>query len=280
MLIFTKIADLQGFLQGIRRNGQTVGFVPTMGALHDGHLSLIAESRLRCAITVCSVFVNPTQFNDKKDLVNYPRMPEIDAGMLEKAHCDVLFLPSVNEVYPANETTEFDFGRLDKILEGSHRPGHFNGVAQVVKRFFEIVKPDKAFFGSKDFQQVLIVNELVKQIGSGIEIVACPTLREPDGLAMSSRNMLLDPEERKVAGIIPRMMLMAKSIALFEGVDAAKKHVLTTVQDNPLMKLDYYEICDPQTLKPLNTVEPGRPAISLIAVFVGKVRLIDNLMLQ
>jgi pantoate--beta-alanine ligase len=153
-------------------------------------------------------------------------------------------------------------------------------VAQVVKRFFEIVKPDKAFFGSKDFQQVLIVNELVKQMGSAIEVVACPTLREPDGVAMSSRNMLLDAEERKVAGIIPRMMQMAKSIALFEGVEAAKKHVLTTVKDNSLMKLDYYEICDPQTLMPLKELKPGQPAISLIAVFVGKVRLIDNLMLQ
>ena len=251
-----------------------------MGALHEGHLSLIAASRLQCAITLCSVFVNPTQFNDKKDLINYPRMPEIDAGMLGKANCDVLFLPSVNEIYPANETSEFNFGHLDEILEGSHRPGHFNGVAQVVKRFFEIVQPDKAFFGSKDFQQVLIVKELVKQMGSGVEIVACPTLREPDGLAMSSRNMLLDPEERKVAAMIPRMMQMAKSIALFEGVEAAKKYVLQTVQDHPLMKLDYYEICDPQTLKPLSAAEHGEPAISLIALFVGKVRLIDNLMLQ
>jgi pantoate--beta-alanine ligase len=277
MLIFTKIADLQGFLKGIRINNQTVGFVPTMGALHEGHLSLVAASREQCDVTICSVFVNPTQFNDKADLVNYPRMPEIDAGMLEKAHCDALFIPSTEEIYPNEETGKFDFGYLDKVLEGSHRPGHFNGVAQVVKRLFEIVQPDKAFFGSKDYQQVMIVKMLVKQMGSPIRVVSCPTLREPDGLAMSSRNMLLSQEERQVAALIPGMMQMARSIAGFEGIEAAKKFILQKVNEQPLMKLDYYEICDSESLKPLSALAPGDNAISLIAVFVGKVRLIDNL---
>lgn len=280
MLIFNKIADLQGFLKPFRTNAQTIGFVPTMGALHAGHLSLIGASRSECHITVCSVFVNPTQFNDKNDLKNYPRMPEIDAGLLEKALCDVLFLPSVEEMYPVNDAGKFDFGYLDKILEGAKRPGHFNGVAQVVKRFFEIVQPDRAYFGSKDYQQVMVIKTLVKQMKSGIRIVSCPVLRDPDGLAMSSRNMLLNEEERRVAAKIPAMMQMARSIAQFEGIKAAKAYVVATVENEPLMKLDYYEICDADDLEVLKELHPSQQAISLAAIYVGKIRLIDNLVVQ
>ena len=279
MLIFTKIPDLQRFLQDIRIKGKTIGFVPTMGALHQGHISLIRASRSECDITVCSVFVNPTQFNDKKDLLTYPRMPEIDAKLLENAHCDALFMPEVNEMYPANEEMSFEFGHLDKVLEGAHRPGHFNGVAQVVKRFFEIVKPDKAFFGSKDFQQVLIVKELVKQMRSDIRIVACPILREPDGLAMSSRNMLLSETERKVAGQIPRIMQEAKEIAIKSGITKARQFVESVTSKEPVMRLEYYEICNASNLLPVKDVSL-KGAISLIALYVGKIRLIDNLILE
>jgi pantoate--beta-alanine ligase len=280
MLIFTKIAELQGYLSQIKAQNKTIGFVPTMGALHMGHISLIDASKSLCDYTICSIFVNPTQFNDKSDLERYPRMPEKDAKLLEKAYCDALFLPAVNEIYDGTESLKFDFGALDKILEGEHRQGHFNGVAQVVKRFFEIVQPHKAFFGSKDYQQLLIVKALVKQMGSDIEIIPCSILREPDGLAMSSRNALLSPEERKVSAIIPKLMQKAKQIAVTDGVPAAKKYITREVSSEPLMKLDYYEICDAGSLKIVSEIQPSIKLISLIALFVGKIRLIDNLILN
>jgi pantoate--beta-alanine ligase len=280
MLIFRKISELQGYLSQIKSQNKTIGFVPTMGALHNGHLSLIKASKDQCDYTVCSVFVNPTQFNDKSDLDRYPRMPEKDAQLLESAYCDALFLPPVEEIYSGNEKAVFDFGYLDKVLEGEHRPGHFNGVAQVVKRLFEIVMPDKAFMGSKDYQQVLIVKALVKQMGSDIEVISCPILREPDGLAMSSRNALLSPEERKTAGKVPQIMEQAKRIALDKGIEASKTYVKNETASVPGMKLDYYEICDTDTLKAVSDLPPGKKAISLIALFVGKIRLIDNLILN
>jgi pantoate--beta-alanine ligase len=281
MLIFTKIAELQGYLSQIKAQHKTVGFVPTMGALHAGHVSLIQTSKKQCDFTICSVFVNPTQFNDKSDLERYPRMPEKDAALLESVYCNALFMPPVKEMYTGNEEkADFDFGLLDKILEGERRPGHFNGVAQVVKRFFEIVRPDKAFFGSKDYQQVMIVKALVKQMGSSIEIVSCPILREPDGLAMSSRNALLNAEERKTAGIIPVLMQKAKHIVEMKGVGAARLFVAEKVSSITDMKLDYYEVCDAGTLEVLSELKPQLKAVTLIAVFVGKIRLIDNLILD
>lgn len=280
MLIFSKIDGLQTHLSQIRLQGKSIGFVPTMGALHNGHISLINESRKQCDLTVCSIFVNPTQFNDKSDLERYPRMPERDAQLLEKAGCEVLFLPDVKEIYPDNEKAMFDFGYLNEILEAEHRPGHFNGVAQVVKRFFEIVNPNKAFFGSKDYQQVMIVKALVKQIHLGIEIVSCPILRELDGLAMSSRNSLLNAEERMLAALIPKMMQQAKEITLSQGKDQAKAFIVNEIAAHPLMKLDYYELCDANTLQILPEVTHGKSTISLIALFVGKIRLIDNLILN
>ena len=281
MLIFTKITELHGYLSQIRANNKTVGFVPTMGALHEGHVSLIRYSKQACDYTICSVFVNPTQFNDKSDLERYPRMPEKDAALLQSAYCDALFMPLVSEMYPdKDEKADFNFGYLDKILEGEHRPGHFNGVAQIVKRFFEIVKPDKAFFGSKDYQQVMIVKALVKQMNSGIEIVACPILRDPDGLAMSSRNALLSVEERKTAGRIPQLMNEAKKIAAEKGAEAAKLFIAAEVSQVPGMKLDYYELCNADTLEILNQLSPAVKTVSLIATFVGKIRLIDNLLIN
>lgn len=277
MLIFTKAAELKAFIHGAKEAGKTIGFVPTMGALHPGHISLINYSKAQCSITICSVFVNPTQFNDKNDLDRYPRMPEKDTKLLEQGGCDVVFLPLVEEMYPNGPVKEaFDFGNLDKILEGKFRPGHFNGVAQVVKRFFEIVEPDYAFFGSKDYQQVMVVKALVKQMQSPIKIVACPILREADGLAMSSRNALLSEEERKTATLVPSMMLKANAIAVANGIAAAKEFITQKTSAVPLMKLEYYEICNADTLALLSELNQSQKAVALIAVFVGKIRLIDN----
>ncbi len=280
MLIFTKIVDLKGFLKQIKAEGRTVGFVPTMGALHNGHISLISISKSVCSLTVCSIFVNPTQFNDKADLKRYPRMPEKDAAFLENAGCDVLFMPSVEEVYPNGPVTEtYNFGYLNTVLEGKYRPGHFNGVAQVVKRLFEIVEPDKAFFGSKDYQQVMIIKALVKQMHSSIEIVNCPILREADGLAMSSRNALLSEEERRIASLVPKIMQEAKHIALINGIKRAKDFVAAEILKVPVMKLEYFEICTAD-LNEIEKIDPSVKAVALIAVFVGKIRLIDNLSLN
>lgn len=277
MLIFKKIAELQAFLNLKRSQGLGIGFVPTMGALHPGHISLITIAKSHCEVSICSIFVNPTQFNDKNDLDRYPRTPESDIELLKAAGCDALFLPEIDEMYPTAEKPVFDFGNLGNVLEGKHRPGHFNGVAQVVKRFFEIVKPDKAFFGSKDYQQVLIVKALVKQMASPIEIVACPILREPDGLAMSSRNVLLTAQERVLASKIPGIMATAVNTLHQKGLLAARELVNHEVNLLPAVKMDYFEVCDAETLQ---SIEPGAPlnnAIALIALFVGKIRLIDNL---
>lgn len=281
MIIIQTKSELTDILDKERKSGKIIGFVPTMGALHEGHLSLIEASLSNSDVTVCSIFVNPTQFNDSKDLERYPRMPEKDAQMLEKKGCHVLFLPEVTEIYPEKDTRKFEFGILDSLLEGGKRPGHFNGVAQVVSILFDIVKPDKAFFGSKDYQQVMVIRNLTQQLKLNTEIIACPTLREPDGLAMSSRNMLLSSEEREAAGLIPKLMQEAKNLKLKgKTVEEIKRFVSRKLDSNPLYRLDYYEICNALTLEPLNTVDNSVKSVSLIAVFVGKIRLIDNLALD
>lgn len=276
MLVFDKIKELKQHLALKRLNGATIGFVPTMGALHEGHISLIGISKKQTDITVCSIFVNPTQFNNSADLTKYPRTPEKDMALLEAAGCDVLYMPDVKDVYPENDTRKFSFGYLDTILEGEHRPGHFNGVGQVVSILLEGVEPDKAYFGSKDYQQVMVVKELVKQLHLPVEIVACPILREVDGLAMSSRNMRLSPEERKVAALVPVMMQEAREIVKQKGISAAREFIQDFVGRQALMKLDYYEVCNADTLEPLKDYSSQKQAISLIAVFVGNIRLIDN----
>jgi len=281
VLIFSKIAELQSFLTEIRVKRMTLGFVPTMGALHQGHISLIKASKDSCDITVCSIFVNPTQFNDKKDLERYPRTPQKDIDLLETAGCDVIFMPEVSEMYPIADKTTFDFGYLDKILDGEHRPGHFNGVAQIVSRLFDIIKPDKAFFGLKDYQQVMIIKTLVKQLKLNIKIVACEILREPDGLAMSSRNTLLSDEERIVAKIIPALMNKVKELKNAGlNVPEIKKHVKEQLANNTIYKLDYFTVSDAATLKEINSFSDAEQSIALIACFVGKIRLIDNIVLS
>ena len=281
MVIITNKTQLSGILDDYRQKGKVIGFVPTMGALHEGHLSLLKKSIENSDVSVCSIFVNPTQFNDKADLERYPRMPEKDAHMLEKAGCNILFLPEVKEIYPEQDKRVFHFGNLDKILDGAHRPGHFNGVAQVVSILFDIVKPDKAFFGEKDYQQLLIIKDLTQQLKLKIEVIGCPIFREADGLAMSSRNMLLSDEERKAASLIPVLMQEAKKLKN-EGksIGEIKQFVSNKLASNPLYKLDYYEICNAATLEPLSSLNNTPKSISLIAVFVGKIRLIDNLALD
>lgn len=280
MLIFDTKSALNEHLSSIKSHGKPIGFVPTMGALHKGHVSLITLSKQANLYTVCSIFVNPTQFNDKNDLENYPRTPQLDHQMLKEAGCDVLFAPTVSEIYPTEDKRQFDFGHLDHILEGKHRPGHFLGVAKVVSILFDIVKPDKAFFGSKDYQQVMVIQELVKQLHLPIQIVACPIIREEDGLAMSSRNMRLTVEERKAAKLLPELLNKAKIMkANGATLDEIKHFVVSSLSQNPIYKLDYFEVCNPENLIIHSTIEPKTSAIALIACFVGKIRLIDNLIL-
>jgi pantoate--beta-alanine ligase len=276
VLIFKKITELNHYVSLQKRTGKTVGFVPTMGALHEGHISLIQASKLQTNITICSIFVNPTQFNDQNDLQKYPRTPESDIEMLKSAGCDGVFMPEVSEMYPTTDERQFDFGHLDKILEGAHRPSHFNGVAQIVSKLFEYVNADKAFFGSKDYQQVMVVRELVKQLNYPLEIIACPIIRENDGLAMSSRNMLLNPEERKAASFLP--FLMNKVMELKQnGFQSSqiKEFVSASLVTNPIYKLDYFVLCDPETLQEVE-LQQDLKVIALIACFVGKIRLLDN----
>jgi pantoate--beta-alanine ligase len=280
VLILTKISQLQAFLTEKRDEGSLIGFVPTMGALHKGHISLIEAAKKDCDVTVCSVFVNPTQFNDKKDLERYPKTPGEDIKMLEKAGCDAVFMPEANEIYPEKDLRVFDFGHLDKILEGAHRPGHFNGVAQVVSILFDIVQPDKAYFGSKDYQQVMVIRELVRMLHYNIDIVACPTLREPDGLAMSSRNTLLTPEEREAAKIIPRIMTSVKDLKAKGNDIQTIKEIVTGQLKSDIYKLDYFAICDAETLKELNSFSEASRYVTLIACFVGRIRLIDNIVID
>ena len=282
MEIVKDIVRLNKIIDEIRQKGKTIGFVPTMGALHQGHLSLLQEAGKQCDVKICSVFVNPTQFNDKKDLDRYPRTPEADFALLEREACDFVFFPDEKEIYPEKEDKRvFRFGRLEELHEGRTRPGHFNGVAQVVSKLFELVKPDKAFFGQKDFQQVMIVKALVKQLNYKVEIVPCAILREADGLAMSSRNVLLSAEERKVAAHIP--LWMGKLEEMFRKntvVETILKAIKEKIALQPLMKLDYLEICDADTLEPIDTANSANRVVALLAVFVGKIRLIDNVLLQ
>jgi len=278
MLIFNKKSELQEELENLKKQGLTLGFIPTMGALHPGHLSLIAASRARCQVTICSIFVNPTQFNDKADLDRYPRMPEKDTAMLEGAGCNILFMPSVDEMYPPEEKRTIELGHLNHILEAAHRPGHFDGVAQIVSKLFQAVQPDVAFFGSKDYQQVLVVKQLVNYLQMPVEIVACPIIREPDGLAMSSRNALLSPEERTTAAIIPLLMQEARAMVQSKSLKEIQQFVTEKLSAYPICKLDYFEIVQADNLRPLSS--PDQPAIALIALFVGKIRLIDNLLLS
>lgn len=270
------LAETKEKLQKYLAGKGKIGFVPTMGALHNGHLSLVEQSVSETEITVVSIFVNPTQFNDPVDLERYPRTLEADLKLLEPTGCQVVFAPSVTEIYPEPDTRIFNFGLLETVMEGEFRPGHFNGVAQVVSRLFDLVQPDKAYFGLKDFQQLAVIKNMVAQLNLPVEIVACPIVREKNGLAMSSRNELLTADERKNAAAISATLFQAKELSSEKSVNELKSWVIETINKNPYLTVEYFEIVDDINLQPVqNWNEPG-VKIGCVAVFCGKVRLIDN----
>jgi pantoate--beta-alanine ligase len=257
--------------------GSAIGFVPTMGALHAGHISLVERARQDCDSVVVSVFVNPTQFNDPNDLKNYPRTPEADALLLESAGADVVFMPTVEEIYPEPDTRAFDFGGLDSTMEGATRPGHFNGVAQVVSRLFEMVRPAKAYFGRKDFQQVAIIKQMVYRLGMDVEIVECPIVREADGLALSSRNVLLDAAHRAAAPEIYAALQAGAAMTATGSVGDVEKFVTDKINSNPLLRVIYFNIVDNRTLQRAKTWQSEHGLTGCVAVQAGDVRLIDNI---
>jgi pantoate--beta-alanine ligase len=277
MKLVSTVSELQSALKDFWTNSQSIGFVPTMGALHEGHLALVDRAGRENDIVVVSIFVNPTQFNDKNDLKRYPRNLEADTEQLSKFKCDFVFAPSVEEVYPFPDTRKFNFGNLETVMEGRFRPGHFNGVAQVVSRLFEIIKPDSAYFGLKDFQQLAIIKELVRQLKLPIAIIPCEIVRESDGLAKSSRNMLLTPDCRNAAPLIHQTLLKANELKNGKSVEQIKEMVVNDINANPFLEVEYFEIVDETQLLPvISWIEPTQK-IGCVAVFAGNVRLIDNI---
>jgi pantoate--beta-alanine ligase len=277
MKLVNSIEELKNYLQKDRPCGRSIGFVPTMGALHQGHLSLVRCCVAENAVTVVSLFVNPTQFNDRKDLESYPRMPERDCALLESAGCDYVFAPSVEEMYPVPDTRSFDLGIVSQVMEGERRPGHFNGVAQIVSKLFDAVEPDRAYFGEKDFQQVAVIRALVKQLQLPVEIIACPIVREADGLAMSSRNMRLTPEQRQKAPLIAQTLRESTTFASGKCVQEVIAYVVNTLNRVAPFRVEYFEVVDGHTLLPVRDWTETAYPVGCIAVFCGEVRLIDNI---
>lgn len=277
MLVVKEITKLQELIEAKKKEGKTIGFVPTMGALHEGHLTLVRTAGEQSNYVVVSIFVNPTQFNDKKDLIKYPRTLDQDLKMLEETPCELVFAPEVSTMYPSEDTRQFNFGQLEQVMEGRFRPGHFNGVAQVVSKLFDMVKPDKAFFGLKDFQQLAIIKTLVKQLTLPVEIVPCPIVREEDGLAMSSRNQRLNKEQRKNAPHIYKTLLEARNKARTMSVKELKEWVIKTINQNEFLETEYFEITDDEKLNTIESWSSPVNKVGCVAVHCGEVRLIDNI---
>jgi pantoate--beta-alanine ligase len=280
MIIINTAIELQKQLS--KSHLAPVGFVPTMGALHEGHLSLVSSAVIQCSVVVVSIFVNPTQFNDKNDLLNYPRTPKSDLRLLNGVmrESDLVFIPDVKEIYPFEDKRLFHFGNLDKVMEALHRPGHFNGVAQVVSRLFEIVNPDIAFFGLKDFQQLAVIKELVRQTKNKVRVIGNPIIRESDGLAMSSRNVLLDPQIRSHASSIYKSISEASRMISDHDIPEIRNAVAENINSISGFKLEYFEIVDDTELIPVTTkdeMKKGKRYFGCIAVTAGKIRLIDNI---
>jgi pantoate--beta-alanine ligase len=304
--LFSTISEIREHLRVVKKEGKTIGLVPTMGALHKGHTSLFEKAKSENNSVVSSIFVNPLQFNDKRDLERYPRTLEKDIEKLTAVRCDILFAPSTEEMYPSHpsapyrwqnessvrrndssgeailEDKEIDLGMLDKVMEGKQRPGHFQGVCIVVKKLFDIIEPNKAYFGEKDFQQLTIIKYLVKTQSIPVEIVPCPTVREPDGLAMSSRNTFLTPDERKNAPLIFKILQEAKQKLYSREkenmtIATIQEWVKEKINHNPFLKLDYFEIVNSETLQPLVSLDEAESRRACIAVRAGTVRLIDNI---
>lgn len=281
MKIISSSQQLNEEISSLKKGGQSVGFVPTMGALHNGHLSLITEAASQCDVVVISIFVNPTQFNDPADFTKYPRTIDEDILLLQSVNCDIVFTPELTDIYPDNNTFAHSFGDLETKLEGAHRPGHFNGVGQVVHRLFTLVNPDKAFFGLKDYQQFLIINKLVEDFGFKIELIGCETQRDENGLALSSRNMRLSTNDYSNALLLVQTLRAVKT-AYLQGAQPETINEMAELQlkSNPHISLEYFEICDGKNLTPLKTFNPEVAPIALVAAKVGDVRLIDNMFLN
>lgn len=271
------INALQEQLNALRLQGKRVGLVPTMGALHAGHASLVKRSVAENDVTVVSDFVNPTQFNDLNDLAKYPRTLEADCRLLEACGVSFVFAPSVEEIYPEPDTRQFSFAPLDTVMEGIYRPGHFNGVCQIVSKLFDIVKPDRAYFGEKDFQQLAIIREMVKQMHFPLQIVGCPIVREADGLALSSRNARLSEEQRAQALKISQTLFASRDYAATHSVNETKQFVEEAIQQAPGLQLEYFELVDGNTLQSIVSWDDTAYAVGCITVYCGEVRLIDNI---
>ncbi len=281
MLIFTNAAELRAYAETQRTAGRRLGLVPTMGALHEGHLHLVRAAVAQCDDVIASIFVNPIQFNNPDDLRLYQRVPEQDAALLAPAGCTALFLPPVAEVYPQPTVLRFDFGALEQVMEGAHRPGHFNGVATVVSKLFHLARPHAAYFGQKDFQQVAIVRQLVADLSFDLELVTCPTVREADGLAMSSRNGRLSPAARAAAPLLYQV-LSAAAAQVRQGLPPAQvqAQALGRLAEAPQFTPEYFELVDARSLQPVAQYRPGQPLALCVAAHLGGVRLIDNVVVS
>ncbi len=277
MIVYRTKYDLSTHLDAVRAAGKTIGLVPTMGALHEGHISLVKQAAADNDITVVSIFVNPTQFNDPADLESYPRNLEKDLEMLQSQETDLVFVPSVEEMYPEDESRTFDLGGLDMVMEGLYRKGHFNGVVLIVSKLLEIVNPHRAYFGQKDFQQLVVVRRLVELMHLDVEIVSCPIVRETDGLAMSSRNERLSGEERNIAPFIYITLQLARQKQGSLSPDQIKDWVRKQFEDQPFMQLEYFEIVEDKRLKSITEWDEKVNKVGCIAVYLGEVRLIDNI---
>lgn len=278
--IFYQKKPLSNYLREFRAQNKRIGLVPTMGALHAGHLSLLEYIKDHCDITVCSVFVNPTQFNNVEDLEKYPRPIQHDLQLLEENGCDVVFIPAVEEMYGENEKWAIDLGELDQILEGAFRPGHYQGVTQIVKKLFDLVMPDVACFGQKDYQQFLVVQKMVNIFSLDIDLLMCPIVRETDGLAMSSRNVRLSTKGRQQALAIYQTLLELQEDSFQLGIPQARGKAITRLKESDGVTFEYLEICDPQTLKPIQAPYNEAQLVALVAVWVEGVRLIDNIIFK
>ncbi|QIK52824.1 pantoate--beta-alanine ligase [Dysgonomonas sp. HDW5B] len=277
MITLYTIKDLQKAVSTSKNEEKTIGFVPTMGALHQGHISLVKKCCEQNDVCIVSIFVNPTQFNNPTDLEKYPRTIEEDTKILKEAGADIVFVPSVQEIYPEPDNRQFDFGQLDKVMEGKFRPGHFNGVAQVVSRLFDIVKPDRAYFGEKDFQQLAIIRQMVRQLNIPVEIVPMPIRREDSGLAMSSRNQRLTDDQKNEAVNIYRILSDSKALYNQKTVDEVRILVVESINKIPFLEVEYFEIVDGNTLQQIVDWKDTDYAVGCITVFCGEVRLIDNI---
>jgi pantoate--beta-alanine ligase len=277
MIVYRTSSDLKQHLETLRNQGKSIALVPTMGALHEGHASLVRKAAEENDATVVTIFVNPTQFSDPFDLEKYPRTLEQDLELLRSLKVQLVFAPSVKEMYPEEDRRTFNLGNLDKVLEGEYREGHFTGVAQIVTKLFQLVRPTRAYFGQKDFQQLVIVKRLVELMGAPIEVVGCPIVRDEGGLALSSRNSRLSPEERKLAPFIYQTLKLAREKKGTMSPDQVRAWVWKRFEQQGYMRLDYFEIVDDKTLIPINNWNEENSKVGCIAVHLGEIRLIDNL---